>query len=106
VKESGIVAAVLCVSTGLSSMVFAQSAPDGRGGPNQRQDNPGLLGHNGAGQRDPAPVATTAVRATKDRGTGIAETGCRMIIATANMSSTTTAVTACASRRVAITGLA
>jgi Ni/Co efflux regulator RcnB len=71
VKKGRIVAALVCASAGFSSMALAQGSPgwtggtpDGHGGPNQRPANQGpanqrpanqgpLLGHNGAGQRDP-----------------------------------------------------
>ena len=70
-KKGRIVAALVCASAGFSSMALAQGSPgwtggtpDGHGGPNQRPANQGpanqrpanqgpLLGHNGAGQRDP-----------------------------------------------------
>jgi Ni/Co efflux regulator RcnB len=81
VKKGRIVAALVCASAGFSSMALAQGSPgwtggtpDGHGGPNQHPANQGpanqgpsnqrpsnqgpsnqgpLLGHNGAGQRDP-----------------------------------------------------
>lgn len=61
-KTSRIFAAALCASAGLSVIAFAQGgpgwtggAPDSQGGPNQRPPGQGrLLGHNGAGQRNPA----------------------------------------------------
>ncbi len=60
-KKGRIVAALLCASAGFSSMAFAQGGPgwtsgtpDGHGAPNQRPPSQApLLGHNGAGQRDP-----------------------------------------------------